>query len=83
VEATLAFHKSILRYPLLRRAAPGWRHSALLYEFIEVLSLAGNDINDAWLAALAIEQGATLVSLDRGFARFPGLSWFQPSFVVR
>ena len=40
--------------------------------------LCGNDINDAWLAALAIEHRATLVSTDRGFFRFPGLDWLNP-----
>lgn len=34
----------------------------------------GNDVNDAMLAALAIERGFRLVTFDRGFARFPGLT---------
>jgi len=42
------------------------------------LLLSGNDLNDAWLAALAIEHGATLVSTDTGFARYPGLTWQNP-----
>ena len=36
------------------------------------------DINDVWLATLAIEHRATLVSTDQGFSRFPGLSWINP-----
>ncbi len=36
------------------------------------LNLTGNDLNDAYLAALAIERGLTLVTADRGFARFAG-----------
>jgi predicted nucleic acid-binding protein len=31
------------------------------------------------LAAIAIEQKATLVSFDRGFARFAELRWELPS----
>jgi predicted nucleic acid-binding protein len=31
------------------------------------------------LAAIAIEQNATLVSFDRGFARFSELRWELPS----
>jgi hypothetical protein len=27
---------------------------------------------------MAIEQGATFVSADRGFAGFPGLRWIDP-----
>jgi len=34
-----------------------------------------NLINDAHLAALALEHGATPVSFDRDFERFRGLSW--------
>lgn len=33
---------------------------------------------DAHLAALAVEHGATLMSADRGFARFPGLRFRNP-----
>jgi len=36
--------------------------------------LGGNLINDAHLAALALEHGATLVSFDRDFEQFRGLS---------
>jgi predicted nucleic acid-binding protein len=46
--------------------------------FITSLGLCGNDINDVWLAALALEHRATLVSTDQGFSRFPGLSWINP-----
>lgn len=38
----------------------------------------GNLVPDAFLAALAIEHRATLVTSDRGFARFPGLAWTPP-----
>ncbi len=34
-----------------------------------------NLVPDAFLAALAIEHGATWVTTDRGFAWFPGLRW--------
>lgn len=33
---------------------------------------------DAFLAALVVEHGGTLVSLDRDFARFDGLRWERP-----
>jgi len=38
----------------------------------------GNLVTDAYLAALAIGNGATLVTCDRDFARFVGLSWMAP-----
>lgn len=40
--------------------------------------LHGNMIPDTLLAAIAISHGARLATCDRGFARFPGLSWFDP-----
>ena len=38
----------------------------------------GNSVPDAHLAAIAIDHAATLVTLDHGFARFPGLTWRSP-----
>jgi len=78
-EAAMAFHKAMLDYPFILRASPGTRHCEILHAMIQNLSLAGNDLNDAWLAALAIEHGATLVSLDKGFSRFPELTWINPA----
>lgn len=40
--------------------------------------LRGNAIPDAYLAALALEQGATWVTTDRGFARYEGLRLLDP-----
>ena len=31
-----------------------------------------------FLAAMAIEVGATFITTDAGFARFPGLRWRRP-----
>ena len=76
---TLGFWKDDLwTYPGTRRLAPGPRHSMIFSGFITSPGLYGNDINDVWLAALAIEHRATLVSTDQGFSRFPGLSWINP-----
>lgn len=55
------------------RARQRWR------ELCRLLQLAGNDINDAYLAALAIEHGCRLVTRDGGFARFRGLGWWNPT----
>ena len=35
-------------------------------------------VADAFLAAIAIELDALLVTTDRDFARFPGLRWRHP-----
>lgn len=39
---------------------------------------AGSTTTDAYIASIALEMGATLVTADRGFARYVGLSLFNP-----
>jgi toxin-antitoxin system PIN domain toxin len=48
------------------------------WRWCQSLSLSGNDVNDAYLAASAAGAGCRLVSLDGGFKRFPGLDWWSP-----
>ena len=56
----------------------GPRHWALFDGLCRTVGARGNDVPDAYLAALAIEHGATWITTDRGFARFPGLRWRLP-----
>jgi toxin-antitoxin system PIN domain toxin len=60
------------------RVAPGERHWALFSSLCREADARGNLIPDAFLAALAIESGSELVTVDRDFARFPGLRWRHP-----
>ncbi len=57
---------------------PTRRHLALVRGLLEQAGTAGNLVNDAHLAALALEHGATIVSFDRDFARFEGLALHRP-----
>lgn len=41
-------------------------------------STRGPRVTDAWFAALAIEHGCEWITMDRDFARFPGLKWSVP-----
>lgn len=41
--------------------------------------IRGNRVPDAYLAAVAVTHGARLATADRGFARFPGLRFFDPT----
>jgi toxin-antitoxin system PIN domain toxin len=80
MDAALAFWREDLwTYPRLLRVGASHTHNEQFCRFIQDLRLSGNDVNDAWIAALAIEHGATLVSLDEGFTRFPGLRCLNPS----
>lgn len=58
---------------------PTRRHLPLLSGLLAQSGTAGNLVNDAHLAALALEHDATVVSFDRDFARFQGLRWALPS----
>lgn len=51
----------------------------LWQQLTEDLGLTGNDVNDAYLAALALTHDLTLVTADRGFTRFPGLRVLTPA----
>lgn len=41
--------------------------------------IRGNLVPDAHLAALALAHGCRIATADRGFARFPGLTCFDPA----
>lgn len=53
-------------------------HWHILTGLLAETGSAGNLIMDGHLAALAISHGATLVSYDNDFSRFPGLRWESP-----
>lgn len=44
-------------------------------ELVRLHKLKASDIPDAWIAAAVIEEEATLLSQDQGFARFRELRW--------
>jgi len=75
----LAFLDALLGAPSVSLSEPGARHWSLFRGLVEEHSLTGPDVPDAYIAALAMERGATLVSYDRGFARFRGLRWLNPA----
>lgn len=75
VEQALRLVDHWLHQPSARAVDPGARHAALLGRLLLGAGTAGNLTNDAHLAALAIEHGATLGSFDRDFERFAGLSF--------
>lgn len=74
----LGFCEDVLASPVAVRVRAGERHWELFTGLCQTVGARGNVVPDAFLAALAIEHGATLVTHDRGFARFPGLRWQLP-----
>lgn len=57
---------------------PSDRHLSLLRGLLTSTGAAANLVNDAHLAALALEHGAEIVSFDRDFQRFEGVRWAAP-----
>ena len=62
-----------LSHPRARILQPTERHGDILARLLLVAGTAGNLTNDAHLAALAIEHGATVGSFDQDFKKFPGI----------
>jgi uncharacterized protein len=55
--------------------APGINHWAIFVDLCQAIQATGNDIPDAYFAALAIESNCTWITADKGFSRFPQLKW--------
>jgi len=73
------------RYVQALRSAPGAvelrladSHVGTFLRLCVEVNAKGNLVADAYLAAIAIELDALLVTTDRDFARFPGLRWRHP-----
>jgi uncharacterized protein len=54
------------------------RTARILGELVKELDVRGNLVTDAQLAALAIEHGVPVVSVDSDFARFSDVRWVNP-----
>ena len=74
----LSFCDALLDAPAAMRVRPGERHWRIFHGLVAQQGLRGNDVPDAYLAAMALEQGATWVTTDRGFARYQGLRLLDP-----
>ena len=58
---------------------PGPGHLRRVRALLADLGVGGNLVNDAHLAALAVEHKSEIVSWDHDFDRFAGLRWRRPS----
>jgi toxin-antitoxin system PIN domain toxin len=58
--------------------APTPRHVDILSRLLEKVGTGGNLVNDAHLAALAVEHRASIVSYDNDFGRFDEVRWNRP-----
>ncbi|MCY3647040.1 MAG: type II toxin-antitoxin system VapC family toxin [Chloroflexi bacterium] len=66
------------RLPHVSQLNPGPEHLTLLRRALAAAGVGGNLVNDAHVAALAMEYQAEVHSNDADFSRFPGLRWRNP-----
>ncbi len=78
LDQALAFCRVLIDQPHCQLVRPGPRHWSLFADLCRRARAAGNLVQDAWFAALAIEHGCEWVTSDRDYARFPGLAWRSP-----
>lgn len=78
IASALAFAEALRSQPNAVPLAPGPRNWGIFERLCRDANATGNLVPDAYLAALAIEHGAELITTDRDFARFPGLRWRTP-----
>lgn len=77
-DVAVATCETLLAAPAALAVRPGPRHWSIFADLVRDTGARANAVPDAYLAALAIEHGATFVTHDRGFARFEGLSHRRP-----
>ncbi|HEY5066374.1 MAG TPA: type II toxin-antitoxin system VapC family toxin [Xanthobacteraceae bacterium] len=77
-DEAFGFCEDLLRQPHCQLVEPGERHWDIFRRLCIETETRGPIVTDAWYAALAIESGCEWITLDRDFARFPGLRWRLP-----
>ena len=80
VGAAMEFVRHLLGAPRihwLTSGGPAWEQFEQLTA--DDPKIRGNLVPDGYLAALCLANDAQLATRDRGFARFPGLRFFDPA----
>jgi uncharacterized protein len=78
IDQAFRFCQVLLDQPHCQIVEPGERHWGIYRRLCTETGTRGRHVTDAWFAALAIEWGCEWITLDRDFARFPGLKWSAP-----
>jgi uncharacterized protein len=78
LDETIRFCNLLLEQPHCAIIQPGEQHWSIFCRLCNEADARGTLVPDAWFAALAIESGCEWITLDRDYARFPGLKWRTP-----
>jgi len=77
-ETAVEFVSELVDQPDARLLRPGLEHWGIFMRLCRAAKATGNQIADAYHAALAIEHGCEWITADGDFARFPGLLFRHP-----
>ncbi len=78
LDEAFGFCDDLLAQPHCQIVEPRERHWEIFKRLCVETNTRGTTVTDAWYAALAIEWGCEWITLDRDYARFPGLRWRPP-----
>jgi len=78
LSSAIRFTEQIRNLPNAVCLAPGLMHWKIFVECLEQINATGNDIPDAYHAALAMEWDCEWMTADKGFKRFKGLKVGHP-----
>jgi uncharacterized protein len=78
IEEAFGFCEDLLEQPHCQVVEPGERHWDIFRRLCIATDTRGSRVTDVWFATLAIEWGCEWITLDRDYARFPGLKWQVP-----
>jgi toxin-antitoxin system PIN domain toxin len=67
-----------LSHPNVRVVQETQEHARIWSDLLRGAGTGGDLTTDAWIAAIALAHGASVLTLDSDYARFPGLSWENP-----
>jgi uncharacterized protein len=70
---------TLLERPTVLVVEPGDQFWSTFQQIARAARISGPRVTDAVLAAMAVEQGATLCSTDQDFRRFEGLTVVDPT----
>ncbi|MBI2067845.1 MAG: type II toxin-antitoxin system VapC family toxin [Deltaproteobacteria bacterium] len=73
LDDALLFIENLLELDHCRVVEPGERHWEIMSIMLRESKATGNLVSDAYLAAVAVEHGCTLLTNDADFRRFPEL----------
>ena len=77
-DEALNFAAGVIASPKCLLVRPSEKHWRVFENLARRVGACGKSVPDAYLAAMAIDQGFEFITNDKDFARFPGLTWRHP-----